>query len=115
MSGSGDRGSTRETWRPGAGDGGVGEDECDITERTILSSPDPDVVGRLGIGDVLTIELQTHDPVRLLAKTNDGGTAGTITSVRMPEIVKCIRAGFEYDAKVLSVDGGRVEVSVQRR
>ena len=115
MSGSNDRGSTRDTWRPGVGDEGVGEDQCDITERTILSSPDPAVVERLEIGHVLTIELQTKDPVRLLAKSTDGATAGTITSKRMPEIVACIQAGHGYDAEVLSVDGGRVEVMVRRR
>lgn len=115
MSGSNDRGSTRDTWRPGVGDEGVGEDQCDITELTILSSPDPDIVGRLEIGHVLTIELHTQGPVRLLATSSDGDTAGTITSERMPEIVACIRAGYEYEAEVRSVDGGRIEVRVQRR
>ena len=115
MSGSGGRGSTRDTWRPGVGDEGVGDDECDIQEPTILSSPDPDVVDSLGVGDVLTIKLQTQGPVRLLAQTIDGDTAGTITSVTMPEIIRCIRAGNEYEAEVRSVDGGRVEVMVQRR
>ena len=115
MSGGGGGGSSRDKWRPEVQDGGVGEDKCDITERTILSSPDPEVVKRLNKNEVLTIELEGRDLERLVAKTDDGDIAGTITSEGMPDIAECIRAGFEYGAEVLSVDGGRVEVMVQRR
>ena len=115
MSGGGGGGSSRDEWRPGVQDGGVGEDECDISELTILSSPNPKVVSTLTENVVLTIELVGQDLQRLVAKTEDGDVAGAITSKEMPNIAECIRAGFHYEAKVLSVDGGRVEVMVQRR
>ena len=115
MSGGGGGGSSRKTWRSGVQDGGIGEDNCNITEFTILSSPDPEVVNTLAKNDVLTIELEGRDPERLVAKTNDGSVAGTITSEGMPDIAECIRKSFEYEADVLSVNGGRVEVMVRRR
>ena len=115
MSGPGGGGSSRDEWRPGIPDGGIGEDECDISELTILSSPNSQVVNTLTENKVLTIELEGQDPQRLVAKTEDGGVAGAITSKEMPKIAECIRAGFDYEAVVRSVDGGRVEVMVQRR
>ena len=115
MSGPGDGGDGRDEWRPGVPDGGIEEDECNISELTILSSPNPQIVNTLIENEVLTIELQGQDPQRLVAKTQGGGVAGAITSKEMPKIAECIRAGFDYQALVLSVDGGRVEVMVQRR
>ena len=115
MSGGGGGGSSRDNWRPGVQDEGVGEDKCDITEFTILSSPNPVVVETLAIGVVLTIELQGDNPARLVATTLNGDIAGTITSAAMPDIAECIREDFEYEAEVRSVNGGRVEVMVRRR
>ena len=115
MSGPGDGGGGRDEWRPRVPDGGIGEDECDISELTILSSPNPQVVNTLSENEVLTIELEGQDRQRLVAKRRDGGVAGAITSKEMPKIAECIRAGFDYEALVRSVDGGRVEVMVQRR
>ena len=115
MSGSGGGGGGRDEWRPGVPDGGIEEDECDISELTILSSPNPQVVNTLSENVALTIELEGQAPQRLVAKTQDGGVAGAITSREMPKIAECIQAGFDYEAVVLSVDGGRVEVRIQRR
>ena len=115
MSGGGGGGSSRDEWRPGVQDGGIEEDECDISELTILSSPNAEVVNALTENEVLTIELEGQYPQRLVAKTDEGGVAGAITSKGMPIIAECIRAGHQYKAVVLSLDGGRVEVMVQRR
>ena len=115
MSGGGSGGGSREQWRSGEADGGIDEDICDLSELTILSSPDPEVVRILTMDDILTVELIEQTPQRLVAKTDNNIVAGTITSKEMPTIAACIRHGFEYEAVVLSVDGGRVEVLVKRR
>ena len=115
MSGGGGGGSSRDKWRPDVPNGGVGADACDITEFTILSSPNPLVVNTLGKDDVLAIELEGQQPQRLVAKTDDGNIAGSITSQRMPDIAECIGAGHEFEAIVRSISGGRVDVLVRRR
>lgn len=115
MSGTGGRGHSSENWRNTTEAGEADENKCDITDSTILSSPVSAVVQSLAKNDVLSIVLESQDPVRLKVKTKDGKTAGSITSKRMPDIVECIQKGFEYEAEVQSVDGGRVEVRVHRR
>ena len=115
MSGGGSSGSSRDDWRRGGQDRDVDADQCDITDLTVLNSPDARVVQRLAIGDVLTVRLQEGPPTRLVAETLTHDIAGTITSAAMPDIAECIRADFEFEAEVLSVNGGHVDVVVRRR
>ena len=115
MSGGGSGGDSRERWRSGGAEGDIDEDGCDLSELTILSSPNQAVIETLTVDNVLTIELIEQIPQRLVAKTGDNMIAGTITSKKMPTIAACIREGFQYVAVVLSIDGGRVEVRVQRQ
>lgn len=115
MSGGGGGGSSWDEWRPSVPPGAVGEDDCEISEFTILNSPNPEVVNSLTENQILSIELEGQNPQRLLAKTETGGTAGAITSKAMPTIVECIQSGYNYQAVVLAVHGGRVEVMVRRR
>ena len=115
MSGSGPSGGGRDDWRPSVPIDPTGADECDISELTILSSPNWQTVKTLSINTVLIVELEGQDRQRLVAKTEVGAIAGAITSKAMPKIVECIQAGYSYGAIVVSVEGGRVEVRVQRR
>lgn len=115
MSGSGSSGGSYDSWPRDGQDRDVGGDECDITEETVLNSPNAGVVQRLAIGDVLTIRLQEGTPTRLVAESCPHGIAGTITSTRMPDIAACIRMGFEFKAKVLCVSDGYVRVVVCRQ
>ena len=115
MSGGGGSGSSRDDWRRGGQARDVGADECDISEVTVLNSPNAKVVQGLAIGDMLTVRLQEGTPTRLVAETHTHDIAGTITSAAMPDIAECIQAGFEFEAEVLSVNGGHVDVVVRRR
>lgn len=113
MSGGGGGGSSGEDWRGSGGGASAGDDKCAITERTVLNSPVPDVVAGLSKGDILSVELETQPRNRLVAKTMVGAVAGAITSTRIVDIIECIQAGSAYEAEVLSVNAGKVEVEIR--
>ena len=114
MSGSGGGGSSSDQWRTADSSGGDGDDRCDITERTVLNSPVPDVVADLQVGNILSLELETQPRDRVVAKTPSGQIAGGITSTRLVDIIECLQKKIRYEAQVLSVKGGRVEIEIHR-
>ena len=80
--------------------------------RTHLNSPDPAVVA--GLTDRQVLEVFASSPTGpVLARTADGGTAGSITAGQMLRLLECIEGGTGYVAVVLSVTGGRVQVEVR--
>lgn len=87
-------------------------DACDITERTRLNSPSYEVISTLRTGDVLRVTLETGPPLQLLAKTEAGDTAGSITSPSSARLITCIQQGWTYKATVLGVHGGLCNVEI---
>lgn len=87
-------------------------DACDITERTRLNSPNYQVVSTLRTGDVLSVTLEDGPPLQLLAKTEAGKTAGSITSPNSARLITCIQQGWKYKATVLGVQGGLCNVEI---
>ncbi|MES0197018.1 hypothetical protein [Mesorhizobium sp. M0011] len=81
-----------------------------FTEVTNLASPNMSVVGTLVIGSVLTVVLQ-EAPLRVVAMSG-GNTAGSITSARLADIIQCLRAGQQYEARVTQISGGAVTVEI---
>lgn len=97
--------------RPGQGGGGggaPGPNPCMFTEETILASPNMVVVSTLSVGAILTV-LQAGSRVVAQAPV---GTAGAITSARLPDIIQCLNAGQQYLAKVTQINGGAVTVEI---
>lgn len=97
----------------GGGGGGDVPAECNITERTTVNSPARTVAATLRTNDVLEIEYVAGPPKKLLVKTSSGATLGSITSPSMAQIIQCIMAGHGYEAVVVSIKGGMIEVQVQ--
>ena len=99
--------------------GGTGERdptfECSrLVERVQLSSPDPDVVSSLVVDDVLSVTLGDAGGVPIIqAITSTGEIAGSLVPQRMAQLVNCIRAGYSYIARVLSIEGGLVRVEIR--
>ena len=114
------RGGGEETWRRVAkpiGDGpkGAVDDPSSIFEITTVNSPDRAVIGSLRVSQILNVELVPGPPRRLVVKTFDDRTVGSITSPSLPQLVACIRGGVAYVAEVLSIRGAICQVRVQRR
>jgi hypothetical protein len=126
MSGSG---HSNDSWRPevkptpvpssgaGGAPGGAGvapQDPCNIVEATILNSPDRTVISTLRAGDVLEVAFLSGPPQRLVARTQNGAIAGSITSPSMPQIIQCItQRNVAYVADVTAVTGGMCAVSIR--
>ncbi len=98
----------------GGGGGDPGRsNQCNIVERTNVNSPDRTVKATLRANDVLHVEYDAGPPKKLLVKTASGATLGSITSPSMAQIIQCILAGYIYEAVVLTITGGLIEVQVQ--
>ena len=113
MSGGGGGGSSSDDWRIPSVGLGAGDDKCAIVERTILNSPNPSVVAGLIVGNILMIALETQPRSRLVAKTSAGVVAGAITSTRIVDIIECIQNGSAYEAEVLAINSGKVEIEIR--
>ena len=102
----------------GAGEGGDpgAADSCDIMQRAPLNSPQPAVVSKLVVGDILAVVLNTTGPRPVLEAHSRGrGLAGAFTHRGHLNVIRCIQAGHSYRAVVLQVAGGSVDVRIEPR
>ncbi|WP_326893481.1 hypothetical protein U8P73_31170 (plasmid) [Rhizobium beringeri] len=114
----GDNGN--EGWRPASsigttggkqsqgGSGGGGPNPCVFTEVTILASPNSAVIAVLVVGTILVVALSGPRVVAM----HGSNIAGSITSARLADIIQCINAGQQYEARVTTISGGAVTVEV---
>ena len=101
--------------KTGSGGGGEGgPDPCDIVEIVPLNSPQSVVIATLNVGDVLTVNLNRAGPNPVLEVVASGGRrAGALTHRNHVRIIGCINAGRTYQAVVMNITGGSVEVRVE--
>ena len=93
-----------------------GADSCDIMQKAPLNSPQPAVVSKLAVGDILAVVLNTTGPRPVLeAHSREYGLAGAFTHRGHLNIIRCIQAGHSYRAIVLHVVGGSVDVRIEPR
>lgn len=95
---------------PGAGDLAT---SCPILAfRTPLNSVDPKVLPKLSVGDELWVDERGGV---VLAVTDDGEIAGSITSKELSHLLDCMAAGFGYVAIVESINGGTCIVAIKHK
>lgn len=94
----------------GGGSSAGGADSCVLHFNTVLASPDPAEVAALSIGDVLNILIQDAPPA-VTACAPDGRIVGGITQEAL-RLRTCIQQGYAYEAEILSISGGAVQVQV---
>lgn len=106
MSGSGGGG--------GGGGGGVPDTQpCDTLKFTILvSSPQPAAVATLKVGDVLEIDVAQRGAQVVVRVLQAGTLVGGLAGPDATRLRNCIDAGHDYQAEVLSINGGQVRVEV---
>jgi len=100
---------------PGGGPSATPADPCDIVELTTLNSPNRTVLAGLRAGDELEVVFDVGPPQRLMARTNQGIIARSITSRLMLQIIQCIGQGYQYVADVLSINGAVCQVRIHPR
>lgn len=89
------------------------ESPCDELEfETFLSSPDPEIIIRLGVGEILEVAIRTGEARRFIAVMYEGEVAGSIIQ-RVAELISCIKEGHSFVAEVISLEGGNVRLRVR--
>lgn len=92
---------------------GSEQDCASLFEETVLNSPNPSVISRLKLGDVLDLQVHRTGKAVVLLALHGTETAGSITSTLMAKIIDCIGKGFEYVAIVKSIRGGACTVQIR--
>lgn len=84
---------------------------CDFSILTTLSSPRPETLVRLNVGDILTIrESETR---ALYALTSGGELCGTILS-NIRKIITCMAKGISFEGKILLLNGAECQILIQK-
>lgn len=103
----------------GSNGGGTGGDYGDVPAcdklrfDAQLTSPQPDVVKMLAVGDVLDIVVVTMKGQVIVQVVKNGDAAGGLAGPDATQLRNCIEQGHEYSATVRMVNGGQVRVSVE--
>lgn len=103
MSGSSSSGSRSSDWN----------DNCvTLNFTTQLTSPKPEVVEKLNVGDVLDVALTNIGVATVVGATFNGELAGGIASSSLPKLRECLNEGYKYIATVIGIDDGMISVKV---
>lgn len=86
------------------------EDCSSLSDVASITSPIPDELAKLGVGTVLTVELQPSPQIVIVK--NGGALVGGLAPVKLVQLIECLKAGFQFSATVLRRDGGFCEVHI---
>ena len=99
----------------GSGGGGYAprESRCgNLSFSTVLGSPKRTVLALIRKGQILDLVLNTTPTKVVVAMTNAGQIAGTITTMTQ-KLIECIEEGNSYEAEVTKVTGLQCSVDVR--
>lgn len=85
---------------------------CDqLRFTTSIASPQP-AAANLSIGDVLQLQLRSGTARSIDVVDQSGAVVGSIIS-RIADLLRCIQQGVDFEAEVLSTNGGDIRVEVR--
>jgi hypothetical protein len=97
----------------GGPDNGEPEESCEsLVIDTQLSSPKPDVISGVQVGDVLEVDAEIRGDRTLVIVRHHGEEAGGLASPLLKRLRQCIEGGTQYRAKVTAKKDGQVRVRV---
>ena len=100
----------------GGGGGGGDDTQCDkLSFKAHLTSANAKVIKSLKAKDVMEVKVRSGSSTVIVAVTEQGDLAGAITSGRHAKLLSCLKAGYEFKATVLAINGGDCEVEVRPR
>lgn len=92
---------------------GGGADNCSsLAFESVLSSPKPDAVEQIEVGDILDIRLLQTGAIETVAVMHGSEVAGGLVD-HADRIKRCIQQGYNYEAEVREVDGAKVTIFVR--
>jgi len=85
---------------------------CDsLAFETVLSSPKPNVVSMLSVGDILDIQIHVSVGVETVVILHNNDIAGGL--VKNSDVIKtCLDKGYQYEAEVREIKGAQVKIFV---
>ena len=96
----------------GSGSGGGRLLKCpNIKFTAVLNSPQANILSTLKLGDILTVSIHSGSSISVVV-SNKSGIAGSITGQYLSDLISCMQNGYDYVAKVVSVNGGKCDVEV---
>lgn len=101
----------------GSGGGGYTPRVSDcgnLSFTTVLGSPKKTVLAVVRKGHILNLIIQQTPTKVVVAVTNTGQTAGTITTMTQ-KLIECIESGHSYEAEVIHVSGVQCSVNVRAK
>lgn len=101
----------------GSGSGGwsptTPSNSCErLVFRASVNSPQPQVISKLKVNDVLDVRLQTTPTFAVVVEFL-GQTAGSLTGTQVNTLINCLQNSYQYHATVVSISGGNCVVDVQ--
>ncbi|MDT7571084.1 MAG: hypothetical protein QOE05_1258 [Actinomycetota bacterium] len=97
--------------RPGPGPGGGGDDCSRLRLVRQIEAPIPGVADALSPGDILAVELRTGSVDIVVLVDASGQDAGSI--IATGRLLECLRQGAPFEAGVMTVRGGAIQVEVR--
>ncbi|AEG02826.1 hypothetical protein Metme_4486 [Methylomonas methanica MC09] len=101
------------------GSSGVGngfwesEESCEtLVIDTQLSSPKPDVISDISVGDLLDISAQPIGTTTVVVALYQGKVAGGLASPKTRRLLECLAGGTRYVARVTEKNDGQIRVRV---
>lgn len=100
----------------GGGGGGGGRDYGPCEELKFdaqLTSPQPMVVQTLSAGEILQVNIVNLKGQQILQVLKNGEPVGGLIGGDAGRLRECILAGHDFNATVLTINGGQVRVHVE--
>lgn len=86
---------------------------CNEINFTVsIASPDPEIVSLLKKGDMLQVAIRESQKRTFVAVLYKDNIAGSIIE-RASKLASCIKEGYAFEAEVLSISGGKIEINVR--
>lgn len=85
----------------------------DLKFEAQIASPDPSVVTTLAKGDLLVLTVSSGAGTQSVQAYKDSTLVGSLLANLVARLRECMLAGTDYQATVLSVNGGQVKVFVE--
>lgn len=87
-------------------------DICIFNELATLASPNRGPLSTISVGDVLDVRI---DGASVVVVSDSDDVVGSITESWVGQLRECIDLGYEYEAEVESISGGRCDVTLRNK
>ena len=93
---------------------GISDSGCQTLRfETPLNSPNPALLPLVKAGDCLGLALSTISARTVVIVLKDKQEVGSITGSSLPDLIECMRKGFNFKCYVLEVSKGFCKLAIE--